>query len=266
VSVSFHGVDLTLSGTAVLRGIDLALKQGEQAALIGPSGAGKTSLLMTANTLLRPSGGRLELLGEAPWAQGTRALRRLRARIGCVYQSPPFPPRQRVINAVAAGRLGRMGTAEMLWSLISTRDAAGVEQALERVDLPDKLWERCDTLSGGQRQRVGLARVLYQQPRLILADEPVASLDPHLAETSVRMLCAEARERQATLLMSLHSVELALAHFPRLIGLRDGKVLFDLPRAEVNQALLERLYAGEQSPPASGVGEPPLSTRKGGLC
>jgi phosphonate transport system ATP-binding protein len=266
VSVSFHGVDLTLSGTAVLRSIDLVLKQGEQAALIGPSGAGKTSLLMTANTLLRPSGGRLELLGETPWAQGTRALRRLRARIGCVYQSPPFPPRQRVVNAVAAGRLGGMGTVEMLWSLLGNRDAAAVAQALERVDLADKLWERCDTLSGGQRQRVGLARVLYQQPGLILADEPVASLDPRLAESSVRLLCAEARAQQATLLMSLHSVELALAHFPRLIGLRDGKVLFDLPRAQVDQALLERLYAGEQNLSAGGADQPQLSTRKGGLC
>lgn len=266
MSVCFQGVDLTLSGTAVLRGIDLTLAQGEQAALIGPSGAGKTSLLMTANTLLRPGAGRLELLGSAPWALGARALRRLRSRIGCVYQSPPFSPRQRVVNAVAAGRLGRMGTAEMLWALLSGRDAPEVEQALSRVDLADKLWERCDTLSGGQRQRVGLARVLYQQPGLILADEPVASLDPRLAETSVRLLCTEARARQTTLLMSLHSVELALEFFPRLIGLRDGKILFDLPRGQVNRALLDRLYAGEQSGSANGTDAPPPSTRKGGLC
>lgn len=251
MSLVFDKVSLALNGVPVLHELSFALAPGEQAALIGPSGAGKTSMLLLANTLYQPSSGQLHLLEQAPWAQTSHGLRQLRAEIGSVYQSPPLPARQRVVNAVAAGRLGRMGWLESLWSLLAPRDAAGVQTALARVDLADKLWTRCDTLSGGQLQRVGIARVLYQQPRLVLADEPVAALDPRLAEATVRLLSDDALNRGASLLMSLHSVELALAYFPRLIGVRDGRILFDLPRAEVTKDLLSTLYAGEQ--PATPV-------------
>lgn len=255
MSLVFDKVSLALNGTTVLRELSFTLDAGEQVALIGPSGAGKTSLLLLANTLYRPSSGQLRLLEQSPWTQTRNGLRQLRADIGSVYQSPPLPARQRVVNAVTAGRLGRMGLLESLWSLLAPRDAAGVQTALARVDLADKLWARCDTLSGGQLQRVGIARVLYQQPRLLLADEPVAALDPRLAEATVRLLCDDARTRGASLLISLHSVELALAYFPRLIGVRDGKIMFDLPRAEVTQDLLSALYAGEQ-PAAPSEPEP----------
>lgn len=247
MSLAFNRVSLTLGGAPILHELSFKLAAGEQAALIGPSGAGKTSLLHLANTLYRPDSGTLEVLGQAPWSLPRRALRQLRAAIGSVYQTPPLPARQRVVNAVAAGRLGQMGTLQALCALFAPRNLAAIETALARVDLADKLWARCDALSGGQRQRVGIARVLHQQPHLILADEPVSALDPRLAETTVRLLCEEARTRGATLLMSLHSVELALAFFPRLIGIRNGTVLFDLPRAQVTQDLLAQLYAGEQA-------------------
>jgi len=254
VSLSFDRVSLTLGGATILHELSFALAAGEQVALIGPSGAGKTSLLHIANTLYRPSSGQLQVLGRQPWSQPRDALRQLRASIGSVYQNPPLPARQRVVNAVAAGRLGQMGPLDALCSLFTPRHARAIAAELARVDLADKLWARCDALSGGQRQRVGIARVLHQQPQLILADEPVAALDPRLAETTVRLLCEDARTRGATLLMSLHSVELALAFFPRLIGIRNGAVLFDLPRAAVTQDLLDQLYAGEQS----AVGELPF--------
>jgi len=256
VSLLFDRVSLSLGGSPVLHEISLTLADGEQAALIGPSGAGKTSLLLLANTVLRPNAGQLQLLGQAPWSQSARALRALRRDIGTVYQSPPLPPRQRVVNAVAAGRLGRQPLAASLAQLMLPRDTAAIEAALARVNLGERLWERCDQLSGGQRQRVGIARVLYQTPRLLLADEPVSALDPRLAEQTVRLLTDEARSRGATLLMSLHSVELALAFFPRLIGVRQGRVMFDLPREAVSEAQLAALYADEQPNEPRPIAEP----------
>ena len=245
MSLTFERAGLRLGGAEILSDISLALADGEQAALIGPSGAGKSSLLLLANTVYRPSQGTVSVLGRDPWRCTRHELQRLQADIGTVYQTAPLPPRQRVVNAVAAGRLGRQGTLASLLSLLKPHDAVGVSQALQRVDLADKLWARCDQLSGGQRQRVGIARVLYQAPRLLLADEPVSALDPRLAEETVKRLTDDARARRATLLMSLHSVDLALAYFPRLIGLRDGRIVFDLPRAKVNAELIESLYAGE---------------------
>lgn len=245
MSLELRGVGLSLDGAVILRGINLQLAAGEQAALIGPSGAGKSTLLLLANTGLRPDCGAVRLLDADPWRLPRRALRALRARIGSVYQTPPLPPRQRVIHAVAAGRLGQGGELAALRRLLWPDDAASVAAELERLGLADKLWQRCDQLSGGQRQRVGIARALYQRPDLMLADEPVSALDPRLADDSIRLLCEDARARRATLLASLHSVQLALAHFPRIIGLRDGAVAFDLPREQVDAPLLAELYAGE---------------------
>ncbi len=246
MSLHLDGVSLNLGGTPVLRELTLHLAQGEQAALIGPSGAGKTSLLLLCATGYRPDAGQLTVLGDNPWHLSARWRRRLRSRIGMLYQSSPLPDRQRVIDAVAAGRLGRSGRLAALKRLLWPQDAAAVADALARVDLADKLWARCDQLSGGQRQRAGLARVLYQQADLLLADEPIAALDPRLAEDILRCLCADARQRDASLLVSLHSVELALSHFGRLIGVRDGRIVFDLPRAEVTPGLVSALYADER--------------------
>ncbi|RXZ45359.1 phosphonate ABC transporter ATP-binding protein [Crenobacter cavernae] len=244
--LAFESVSLTLSGRPVLSGVDFTLDAGEQAALIGPSGAGKTSLLMLANTVLRPDAGTVTIGSANPWALSRGELKALRGSIGTVYQHPPLPARQRVVQAVSAGRLARQSRLAALASLISPRDVEGVEAALARVGIADKLWSHCDALSGGQLQRVGVARALYQAPSLLLADEPVSALDPRLAEHTVQLLADDAKSRGATLLMSLHSVELALAHFPRLIGVRAGRIAFDLPREAVGDALLAELYAGEE--------------------
>ncbi|KMJ54471.1 phosphonate ABC transporter [Vogesella sp. EB] len=258
MSLRFDAASLSLGGSRILQPLSLQLAQGEQVALIGPSGAGKSSLLLLANSCHRPDGGSVQLLGQDPWQLGAPALRRLRSRIGSVYQHPPLPALQRVVTAIGAGQLGQLSTLAALRRLLWPQDVAAIRDALQRVQLGDKLWQRCDRLSGGQRQRVGIARVLYQQPELLLADEPVSALDPRLADDTVALLCADARARGATLLVSLHSVELALAHFPRLIGLRDGRIAFDLPRAEVTPSLLAALYAGEQpataDEPALGSG------------
>lgn len=248
--LALQGVGLShASGQAALGGVDLQIDSGEQVAIIGPSGAGKTSLLQLMATALRPSSGQLSLGGTDPWALASRNRRRLRARIGLIHQSPPLPPRQRVVTAVLAGRLGQWSLARGMASLLYPSDIAGARRELERLDLGDKLFQRCGQLSGGQLQRVGIARVLYQRPELVLADEPVSAMDPVLAGHTLGLLCQDARARGATLVASLHAVELALAHFPRVIGLREGRILFDCPAGEVGAGALEALYANEQLQP-----------------
>jgi len=253
---SLDGVGFThANGYRALRGITLSVAPGERVALIGASGAGKTTLLQVLAASLKPGEGRVSLLGAEPWAGSPRALRALRARIGLVHQAAPIPPRQRVVTAVLAGRLGQWPLWKSLVSLVVPADPEGARRELARLDLAERLFERCDRLSGGQLQRVALARVLYQQPDLLLADEPVSAMDPALSELTVALLNEEAQRRGVTLVASLHAVDLALRHFARVVGVKDGTILFDLPAAGVTEALLRELYASEGGlPPAGAVG------------
>lgn len=247
MTVRLTGVGLVhANGRRALQEVDLTVSRGERLAIIGPSGAGKTTLLRLLATSLQPTEGRVELLGAEPWQLAAGARKRLRARLGLVHQSPPLPPRQRVVTAVLAGRLGQWPLWKGLLNLLHPLDPAGARDALARLDLADTLFERCDQLSGGQLQRVGIARVLYQQAELLLADEPVSAMDPVLASHTLGVLTREAESRGVTLLASLHAVELALAHFPRIVGVRDGRIAFDLPAHEVTPQALDALYANEQ--------------------
>jgi phosphonate transport system ATP-binding protein len=263
---SLDGVGLThANGFRALRGVDLRVAPGERVALIGASGAGKTTLLRVLAASLRPAEGQVRLLGGEPWADSPRALRRLRSRIGLVHQAPPISPRQRVVTAVLAGRLGQWPLWKALASLLMPVDPEGAARELARLDLADRLYERCDRLSGGQLQRVALARVLYQQPELLLADEPVSAMDPALSELTVALLNEEAVRRGVTLVASLHAVDLALRHFPRVVGVKEGAIVFDLPAAAVSEAMLRDLYAAEGVLPvthepadAPAPGLPPL--------
>ncbi|WP_448695323.1 phosphonate ABC transporter ATP-binding protein [Pseudomonas moraviensis] len=234
------------NGVDALRNIDVQIGVGEQVAIIGPSGAGKSSLLNLLATALKPSSGDIEVLGERAWQLSARQRQRLRARIGLVHQAPPIPPRQRVITAVLAGKLGQWSLGKSLLNLLHPLDVAGARAALARLDLGDKLFAHCQQLSGGQLQRVGIARVLYQAPEILLADEPVSAMDPVLAGHTLSILSRRAREHNVTLVASLHAVDLALAHFPRIIGLRDGQILFDCPSEQVSRDKLDALYANEQ--------------------
>lgn len=246
MSFTLDGVGLThANGYTALADISLKAAKGERIALIGPSGAGKTSLISVLGTALTPTAGQAEVLDFDLFGASTAAITTLRARVGSVHQAPPIPARQRVVTAVLAGRLGQWPWWKSLASLLYPLDVAGACKVLERVDLADKLFARCDQLSGGQLQRVGIARVLYQQPELILADEPVSALDPALALATVRLLVDEAGRRGVTLVASLHAVDLALSCFPRIVGIKAGRIVFDLPAAEVSASLLHELYASE---------------------
>jgi phosphonate transport system ATP-binding protein len=237
-----------------LAGVSIAVQAGERVAVIGPSGAGKTTLLRVMGASLRPGEGVVALLGEQTWALSPRRLKALRSRIGTVHQAPPIPVRLRVVTAVLAGRLGQWPAWRSLLSLMTPIDARGAQAVLRKVGLAERLFDRCDRLSGGQLQRVGIARVLYQRPALLLADEPVSALDPTLADAAVGQLVNYGAETGAAVVASLHAVDLALKWFDRIIGMREGEVMFDLPADEVDQDLLQSLYAAE------GMGTLPSQT------
>ncbi len=225
-----------------IRDLSLRLAAGEQVAVIGPSGAGKTTLLQALACALPPSAGGLTLDGQAPWQLPRSALQRLRGRLFLAPQVPPLPPRQRVVTAVLAGRLPTMGLWQSLRSLFYPADIPAAHEALDRFDLAEKLFERVDRLSGGERQRVGLARALLSEASFWLIDEPLSALDPTRSRQAIGTLTEQARLRGATLVATLHQVDVALAHFPRVIGLRDGQLAFDLPAAEVSRERLAALY------------------------
>lgn len=246
--------------TPALRGLDLTIEPGERVAVIGPSGAGKTTLLQVLGAALPPSAGQLQIDGQAPWSMPRRVLQRLRGRLYLAPQVPPLPPRQRVVTAVLAARLPAMGFWASVRSLVYPRDIPAAFEALEQFDLGEKLFERVDRLSGGERQRVGLARALLAPAALWLIDEPLAALDPTRAEQAIATLTREARARRVTLVATLHQVGIALAHFPRVVGLRDGRVVFDLPAAAVTPERLRQLYAQHEdelrTPPGAADSAP----------
>lgn len=232
-----------LGAALALKTLNLQFAAGEQVAVIGPSGAGKTTLLQVLACAMPPTEGRLALDGTDPWTLPRSVLQRLRGRLFLAPQVPPLPPRQRVVTAVLAGRLPAMGLLASLRSLFYPTDLPGAYDALDRFDLAEKLFERVDRLSGGERQRVGLARALLAPAQVWLIDEPLSALDPTRSHQAIRTLLASAHERGITLVATLHQVDMALAHFPRIIGLRDGTLAFDLPADQVTSQHLAQLYA-----------------------
>ena len=231
-------------GTVALDGVTLEIRAGERVAVIGPSGAGKTTLFRLLNATLRPTSGRLQFDAADMAGLSGRRLRQLRQRIGTVYQQHNLVPQLRVVHNVLAGRLGCWSLPKALWSLLAPQERPSALAALEQVGIAEKLYARTAHLSGGQQQRVAIARVLVQNPDVILADEPVSSVDPNLGRTIVALLARLAETHHKTLVANLHAVALALDFFPRVIGFRHGRVAFDLPSASVSEQVLAELYAG----------------------
>lgn len=230
-----------------LNGLSMGVKAGEQLAMIGKSGAGKTTLFRLLNATLRPTSGVLRFDERDVGDLAGRELRAMRRRIGTIYQQHHLVPSLSVFDNALCGRLGQWSLWRTLYSTMrpTKHDAEAALDALESVGLADKRFARADELSGGQQQRLAIARVLVQQPDVILADEPVASLDPTLAENIITLLVKLADEQKRTLIVTLHAVELALRHFPRIVALRAGRLAFDADAKSLDRGALEDLYANE---------------------
>ena len=236
---------MRLGGGEVLRSVDLDIAPAERVALVGPSGAGKTTLLRVLNGVVRPSAGIVLAGGRDLAVLSGRALRPARAAVGFVHQDHSLVPNLRVWQNVISGKLGGRGVFASLRSM-TLPSAADLELAyaiLQRVGIGAKLYQRTDTLSGGEQQRVAIARALFQEPQALLADEPVASVDPTRARDLMKLLTGLAEERGLTLVASLHDLELACACFPRVIGLRDGRKVIDAPTTALTSRDFETLYA-----------------------
>lgn len=224
-----------------LSSLSFSVDKGETVALIGPSGAGKSTLLNLLAGIASPDTGTY-LLDGAPVAQ-YKNRKELARKIGVIRQQFDLIGSLPVIQNVLAGRLGEWGFFKSMLSLFLPQDKQLAANALHRVGLLDKIYDQTSKLSGGEQQRVALARLLVQSPEVILADEPVASLDPARAEDVLAMLTKLVSEEKQTLVMSLHSVEYATKYFSRIIALRDGKIFFDLPISQITREQLADLYA-----------------------
>jgi phosphonate transport system ATP-binding protein len=245
--LELHEVVLQGRSQPRLDRVSLTLRAGERVALLGPSGAGKSSLLAVANGVLEPESGSVLWLGEAR-ARSAGRRRRQQARIGTLWQDLRLIDELSVQQNLNAARLAHWRWPRALLNLLLPLDTAACADSLRRLDLdPALLPQPVTALSGGQRQRVALARLLRQDPLLLLADEPLASLDPRLADELLALLLREATAPRA-LLLSLHRPDL-LQGFDRVIGLRNGRLLFDLPRTALGSAPLQELYAGSGDPP-----------------
>ncbi|MBL8858448.1 MAG: ATP-binding cassette domain-containing protein [Planctomycetes bacterium] len=240
-----HSASVRYDARAALLEASLVVDPGESVALVGPSGAGKTTLLRLLNASLTPSAGSVCVDYKNLAQLSPVELRAVRARIGFVHQDPSLVPNLRVSQNVIAGALGRasfFGSARaMLWPRRTDLERAA--RILTRVGIGDKLFQRTDRLSGGERQRVAIARALFQDPSALLADEPVSSVDPARARDTVALLCELSRERGLTLVVSIHDIALAREFFPRLVGLRAGRIVFDERTQDVEAGALTDLYA-----------------------
>lgn len=223
-----------------LSSFSLSVKKGELIALIGPSGAGKTTLLNLLAANLTPDQGEITIDGQL-LAEMTDQKKRAK-KIGIIRQQFDLIGELPVIHNVLAGKLSEWGIIKSLLSMLFPQDKDDAIRALTRVGLSEKLYERTSALSGGEQQRVALARLLVQSPEIVLADEPVASLDPARAEDILALLVKIASEENQTLIASLHSVEYAKKYFDRLIALQDGQIFFDLPASSVSDAQIASLY------------------------
>jgi phosphonate transport system ATP-binding protein len=247
-AVELSQVSVSFGGLEVLSEISLSAKPDERIAVIGRSGAGKSTLLRLLNGSLSPGNGRIRLLGEDPNALNERRLRALRSRIGTVHQQLLLIPRATVFHNVLSGGLGRMSLLVAAAAFVRRREADKVAAILSEVGLLPKMYERVDALSGGEQQRVAIARALYQDPQILLADEPLASLDPRWAAKVVDSLMKVASGR--TLILSTHQLDPVLSHMSRVIALCGARVLFDKRQGEVTRDDIAHTYDSECVTPA----------------
>jgi len=245
VLFDLDGVTRRFGDLEALKDITFQVRRGERIAVIGPSGAGKTTLFRIMCAVLWPTDGTVTAFGQNTARLRGRALRRLRRNIGILYQNDNLIPHLRVVHNVLMGKLGRWMLPRALLSLFWPQDLNSAKAALAEVELQDKLWSMPGELSGGQQQRVAIARLIVQQPGVMLADEPVSQLDIRLGREIIELLSGIAGRMGTTLLVNLHTLELLHGHFERVIALKDGKLFWQGPPSKISRDLLRDLYAAE---------------------
>ncbi len=239
-AIELQSVAKSYDGLAALAPVTLRVRRGERVAILGPSGAGKTTLLAMVAGELQPSSGALRLDGRD--LGGLRPGRELARRVGLIHQQFDLVPNLSALHNVLVGRIGEWGLVRSLVSLVWPQERPIAMAALARVGIAERAPVRAGRLSGGEQQRVAIARLLVQDPAIMLADEPVASLDPARAEDLLRFLSDIAGAGGKTLIASLHAVDLVRSHFSRVIGLRNGELQFDVAVGDVTEEMLGRLY------------------------
>jgi len=238
-------VKIYANGTQALRGVNFQVNDGEFLAVIGLSGSGKSTLLRCINRLIEPTSGTILWDGIDITAAEGKEIRKIRRQIGMIFQQFNLVKRSSVIINVLSGRLGYVPTLPSLLHSFSKADRDLAISNLEMVGLEDKTHVRSDSLSGGQQQRVGIARALMQEPRIILADEPVASLDPVLAHSILKYLEQLNKERGITVLCSLHFLDLVHRYATSAIALKDGQVVFEGLPSQIDDAQFKAIYGQE---------------------
>ena len=225
----------------------LRIERGQCVAIIGPTGAGKSTLLRSIKGYVRPAQGKVEVMGVNPWMANRREKRQIRRHIGLVYQQFHLLPRLSVLQNVLCGRLGLTHRWRSLLGWFSSEDIRIAWSAICEVGLEEQVHQRGDTLSGGEQQRVAVARVVAQEASIILADEPVSSLDPVWATKVLQLIGTVQSHHDTTLVMSLHQPERAQRFAQRIIGLRQGRIVFDGPPAALTEATMEEIYCGDDN-------------------
>lgn len=239
-----HNVTVNYGQLTALDSVSLEIRQGEAIALLGPSGAGKTTLLKLFNGAVRPSQGQVSVNGNHLSSLTPAELQEVRANTGFIYQDLNLVPNLRVIQNVVTGRFGRRSLFAGALDVLSPSKTTTqhVYEVLEQVGIADKLYQRTDKLSGGQQQRVAIARALYQQPRALLCDEPVSSVDPSRARAVLKLLKKLSEDNGLTLCVSLHHLELAKEYFPRLVAMREGRIIFDKQTKDITSNEFSEIY------------------------
>lgn len=222
--------------------VSFTIKDGEFVAVIGSSGGGKSSLMKAINLLVKPKSGSIKIDGEEMTALSSRKLRMKRRKIGFVFQDYNLIDRLSVIENVLTGRLGYKSSLKSLLGIFSKEEYENAEKALEKVGLSEKLFVRGDELSGGQKQRVAIAKALVQEPKIILADEPIASLDVNSSKIIMEYFKEINRVQGITVIINIHDVNIALKYADRVIALKKGKIVFDGKGSEITDDVLKRVY------------------------
>ena len=233
------------NGFKGLDNINLTIEQGEFVGIIGLSGAGKSTLLRTVNRMHDITEGELKVDNQNVMILKGKSLRRFRRKIGMVFQSFNLVSRTTVIRNVLTANVPNMGFFRSFFGVFTKEEKIAALEALDKVGILDKAYIRADQLSGGQQQRVALARTLAQNPEIILADEPVAALDPVTAKQVMDDFKKINKEMDITILINIHHVELALDYCDRIIGIRAGKIVYDGPAKDVTKDVLDMIYAGK---------------------